>query len=111
MKFFLHTSEKVRIINEPDEFSCSPADFLTLEPEYIGLPEGMTSRYWTSERSFVSDGVTQIPDTTFDGGIYCDKVTQYQGQLPTIYAHVVLSKQELCMNADPGDECFVSESP
>lgn len=92
MKLFLHTAEKVRIVNEPYEFSCIPEAFSVLEPGYSGLSEGMTSRYWTPETAFVSDGVSQFPDPEFSGLAYCDNVTTYQVTMPTIYCHVNLNK-------------------
>lgn len=110
MKLFLHTSEKIRIVNEPNEFTCSPEDFLTLEPGYPPLPSGMVSRYWTPERNYVSDGVSQFDEPDFDGSGYCDNVTTYLVTMPTIYAHVTLSKNDLQVDTDPADSITFSAS-
>jgi len=88
MKYFLHTQTRIRLVNGDQELECTPERFAELEPDYPGLPEGATSRYWTQERAYFDGGVM------YDGhncGQYCDKVGAYT-QYPVIYANVQLSK-------------------
>ena len=37
MKFFLHTTQQVRLINEDQDATFTPAEFAALEPNYPGL--------------------------------------------------------------------------
>lgn len=98
MKVFLHTLMKIRIIGDLGEFECDPARFLELEPDYIGLPAGVTARYWSEENAYFEGGVE------YDGhecGAYCDRVLNYT-QYPEIFADVRMSKA-LLNSSDPLD--------
>jgi len=104
MKFFLHTPDYVRIVNDassPSEFTCTPEQWALLEPEYPALPSGMTLRCWTPEQHYVSDGVVNYPEEGFSAEAYCNNVAAYQ--TPCICADVQISATELCINADPVD--------
>lgn len=98
MKFFLHTPEQVRLINGDAEASFTPNEFCVIEPDYPGLPAGMIARYWTPERHFVGDGNGIYPDTV-DCAPYVEKVNVYLHNLPSIYAHVTLSRTALSISS------------
>lgn len=104
MQLFLHTQGRVRIINDslnPSEFITSEEDFEALEPNYIGLPENAESIYWTPEKSYIKFIDGAMIHGAFDGSIYTAKVAQYAASLPTIWAHVTMSKAALCLSAEP----------
>lgn len=108
MKLFLHTLQRVRILNGDLEWTGTPAEFLTLEPDYPGLPTLSTApavlRYCTPEWSYVEDSNGTKHTNTFDCLPYCAKIADYLGAEPaTIYAHVTLAKAILCANAPDGD--------
>jgi hypothetical protein len=107
MKFFLHTPSRVRIINEEQEFSCPPKIFAVLEGDYPGLPEGKNYRYWTPDYSYVDGDLFVFPDL-LNCLPFINKVADYNHSLPVIYAHVTISKTELCVNADPSDAIVFS---
>jgi len=95
MRLFLHTPEKIRIINDavsPSEFECAPAQWAFLEPDYPALPDGATGRYWTPERQYATDGLHEIADT-FDGSVYCDQVAGYTP--PCIWADIAVSQDRV----------------
>lgn len=90
IKLFLHTVEKIRIINESQDFSCTPEEFQGLEPDYAGAPD----IYWTP--------AFHTPNDAPDCSAYVERIASYIQQFPVIYAHVSLSKTLL--NVDlPGD--------
>lgn len=106
MQLFLHTADRIRIVNEgqsPSEFTCSPSDFVLLEPDYTALTSGAVGRYWTPEQNYAIDVNGGRFSEDFDGSIYTAKCDQYGAALPCIYAHVSMSKTTLCLNADPQD--------
>jgi hypothetical protein len=107
MKLFLHTPTRIRIINDDEqEFTCSPAAFAGLEPEYPGLPEGCNYRYWTPDYSYLEgEGIT-TPDPV-NCGIYIDKVSEYTQNIPVIYMHITLSQTTLCVNLNPPETIHV----
>lgn len=101
MRYFLQMGDQIRIINEPDEFACSFSQFQLLEPLYPALPPGKNVRYWTPEMAYL-DGDARAP-IDHDCGPYTLKVTEYASPGPFVYAHVTLSANMLCINADPPD--------
>jgi len=113
MRCFLHLGENIRIINEPTEFTCSFSQFQILEPLYPVLPTGKNVRYWTPEQAYL-DGDHRDP-CDHDCGPYTLKVSEYAAPGPSIYAHVQLSGNNLCINADPPDsisfECHLKATP
>lgn len=72
MLYFLHTPDKVRIVNGALEWRGTPAAFQTLEPEYPGLPSGATVRYQTVDLQYYEDATGRHPDTIDCLG-YCDQ--------------------------------------
>lgn len=99
MKFFLHENS-VRIINGAVDVTYTPQEFGMLELAYPALPEGMTTRYWTPERSYLSNGSQRLP-LDHDCEQYVNNAPNYV--TPAIWAHVSLSKTTLCINSDPAD--------
>jgi hypothetical protein len=97
MRFFLHEGDQIRIINEPDEFTCSYSQFQILEPLYPALSAGKNIRYWTPENAYL-DGDHREP-IDHDCGPYTLKVSEYVAPGPFIYAHVTLSKTSICINS------------
>lgn len=76
MKLFLHTLTQVRIINEPLEWSGTPAEFQALEPQYPGLPIGASVRYQTPDLQYYEDAAGRHTDT-LNCLVYCDQVSSY----------------------------------
>jgi hypothetical protein len=101
MKLFLHTPTRIRIVNEDDEFSCSPAAFAGIEPEYPGLPPGSVYRYWTPGHAITSTADNINMADTLNCTMYIEKVGLYNKKLPVIYFHLALSQQEVCVNRNP----------
>ena len=99
MKFFLHENS-IRIINGAIDLTFRPEEFSQLEPNYPALPSGIQTRYWTPERSYISDGESMDP-IDHDCSGYVENVANYIA--PAIWAHVSLSKTTLCINSDPSD--------
>jgi hypothetical protein len=99
MKFFLHENS-IRIINGALDLTFTPQEFALLEPNYPALPAGIQTRYWTPERSYLSDGASYFPLDHACAG-YVENAANYQA--PAIWAHVTLSKNTLCINSDPAD--------
>jgi hypothetical protein len=100
MKFFTHTPDYIRIIDDsqPDgTFTCTPAEWYAIEPDYPALPSGMTGRVWTPENNYATDGLNQYPEA-FDASVYCQNVAAYQ--LPCIYADVQVSSDRLNIAGD-----------
>lgn len=97
MKLFLHTLQRVRILNGDLEWSGTPAEFLVLEPEYPGLPTLSTApavlRYCTPEWSYVEDSNGTKHTNTVDCLDYCDKVADYIGAAATLWIHYDFSVQ------------------
>jgi len=102
MKLFLHTPEKIRIINGSQEFSCAPTAFAELEPDYPGLPTGKTLRYWTPDYSYV-DGDALVNPDPLDCLPYINNMSVYQQTLPTAYMHITLSQTAICVTRDPAE--------
>lgn len=96
MKFFLHTPETIRIINEDQEFACTPEEFAALAPAYPGLPDGAVVRYWTPDQQYVGDGNGNLTPDNLDCLSYVLNIATYN--TPAIYVHVVLSKTALCVS-------------
>lgn len=92
MKYFLHTENRIRIVHDLQEFECEPDRFAELEPDYPGMPEGVTVRYWTPERAYFEGGGEY---DAHDCGQYCERVASYT-QYPAIFADVTLSKTSIC---------------
>jgi hypothetical protein len=111
MKFFLHTSDKIRIINSDQEWTGTPAEFATLEPEYPGLPvltgAPAVIRYQTPEWKYIEDSTGAKHPDLFDALIYCDLLANYVVAPPAIYVHVTLAKVLLC-SSDPSDYITVN---
>jgi len=76
MKYFLHTTTRIRILNGDLEWVGTPSEFSALEPAYSGLPAGMIVRYATPDYQYVSDGDDQFDDTV-DVLQYCDMIDTY----------------------------------
>jgi hypothetical protein len=93
MKLFLHTLTQVRIINEPLEWSGTPAEFQALEPTYAGLPSGASVRYQTPDLQYYEDNAGRHDDPLNCLG-YCDQVSSYLVS-GCVYVHVSLSAAAL----------------
>lgn len=106
MKFFLHTTSKIRIINGDQEWHGTPDHFQLLEPDYPGLPiltqAPAVTRYQTPEWKYVEDSTGQKHPDTMDAMLYCDRIGTYLIVNPAIYVAVTLSKTLLCAS-DPQD--------
>lgn len=76
MKLFLHTLTQVRIINEPLEWSGTPAEFQALEPQYAGLPFGATVRSQTPDLQYYEDAAGRHPDP-LNCVPYCEHISSY----------------------------------
>lgn len=111
MKFFLH-EDNIRIINGAIDVTFTPEEFAALEPLYPDLPAGKTVRYWTPENAYLDGDHHESVD--IDCSPYILKAAEYITPSPSIYAHVSLSKNMLCINADPVDsivfECHLKAS-
>jgi hypothetical protein len=86
INFFLHTvtPDRIRILNSSaDEWQGTLAEFLALEPEYPGLPSGMTTRYQTQDRQYVTDGNIYNSDP-FNALQYCSNLGNYPEYTPTL---------------------------
>lgn len=105
MQFFLHKTDRVRIVLDEHEFECTPERFAELEPDYPGLPDGATTRYWTPGIQFFEGGITY---DAHDCGQYCQKVSEY-AEYPVIFARVTISKEEIC-GCDPNDSIAFTAS-
>lgn len=104
MKLFLHTSERIRIINGDLEWSGSPVDFQTKEPNYPGLPTltqyPAAVRYQTTELKYIEDTANVRHPDLFDALPYCDNISAYLASAPAVYVHVLMSTPLLIVN-DP----------
>lgn len=111
MKLFLHTSERIRIINGDLEWSGSPAEFLIKEPDYPGLPtlsEATAAiRYQTPDVQYIEDTTGVRHPDLFDALPYCDTVSTYLANDPAVYVHIVMSVPLLIVN-DP-ESCINAE--
>lgn len=86
MKLFLHIGDHIRIVNDTSgwqEWQGTQAEFLALEPGYPGLPEGMTIRYQTPEKQYVSDGEDLEADA-FNALPYCENLSSYPAWTPPV---------------------------
>ncbi len=90
MKLFLHSLERLRIINEPLEWAGTVQEFQALEPAYPGLPDGATIRYQTPDLQYYEDSSGRHADPV-DCLPYCEQVAAYLNG-GCIYTHVSLSK-------------------
>lgn len=106
MKFFLHTSDKIRIINGDQEWNGTPIEFQALEPQYPGLPvltgAPAVVRYQTIEWKYIEDSLGAKHPDLFDALQYCDNLASYTPQTPCIFVHCTMSKALLCAS-DPND--------
>jgi hypothetical protein len=106
MKLFLHTQTRIRILNGDQEWTGTPAEFQTLEPEYPGFPiltqAPAVIRYQTPEWKYIEDSTGQKHPDMFNALPYCDNIGAYVIEPPAIYVHPELAKNILCANA-PGD--------
>lgn len=93
MKLFLHTLQRIRIINGDLEWNGTPAEFQALEPLYAGLAEGVTARYHTPDLRYYEDA-TGLHTDPLNCLNYCDQVSSY---LITncVWVHVDLSAATL----------------
>jgi len=86
MQFFIETPDYIRIIDEtktPNEVTCTRAQFLSLEPLYADLPDGMAGRWWSSARNYAFDAAGNSISETFDGSVYAANVATYAVTLGT----------------------------
>lgn len=107
MKFFLHTSNQIRIINGDQEWNGTPVEFQILEPEYPGLPVLTNApavvRYQTPEWKYIEDSQGAKHPDSFNALVYCDNIANYTPAIsPAIYIHCTMTKALLCSN-DPED--------
>lgn len=106
MKFFLHTSNQIRIINGDQEWNGTPVEFQILEPEYPGLPVLTNApavvRYQTVEWKYIEDSQGAKHPDSFNALVYCDNIAAYVPSSPCIYIHCAMSKALLC-SSDPND--------
>lgn len=103
MKLLLHTPQQIRIMNDAgQEWQGTPAAFAALAPDYPGLPEGITERYWTPDFSYLQGPGQMITPDPLNCLSYIANVSAYL-QLGVIWVSVELSKATLCVNADPPD--------
>src|SRR5512136_292294 len=106
MKFFLHTTNRIRIINGDQEWNGTPDEFKILEPLYPGLPVLTNApavvRYQTPEWKYIEDSQGVKHADLFDALPYCDNIATYAPVMPCIYIHCTLSKTLLCAS-DPQD--------
>lgn len=106
MKFFLHTLDRVRIINGDQEWTGTPAEFQVLEPQYPGLPiltgSPAVVRYQTVDWKYIEDSAGAKHPDLVDALQYCDHIANYTPQTPCIYVHCTMSKALLC-SSDPED--------
>lgn len=107
MKFFLHTSDRIRIMNGDQEWTGTPAAFQTLEPAYPGLPMLTNApavvRYQTPEWKYIEDSLGAKHPDNFDALLYCDNLANYTPTIsPAIYVHCTMTKALLCAS-DPED--------
>lgn len=89
MKCFVHTAAAVTIINEAKRFTCAPATWQQIAPEYAGQPD----IFWTPG--------LKIPSDAPDCSAYILNIDAY---LPvgSIYAHLELSQSRICAT-NPAD--------
>jgi hypothetical protein len=106
MRFFLHTTNRIRIVNGDQEWTGTPDEFQHHEPAYPGLPvltnAPAVTRYQTPEWKYIEDSQGVKHADLFDALQYCDHITNYTPVNPCIYADVTLSKTLLCAS-NPAD--------
>jgi hypothetical protein len=106
MKFFLHTSSKIRIINGDQEWTGTPEEFQQHEPAYPGLPiltnAPAVTRYQTPEWKYIEDAAGAKHPDNVDALQYCERIGSYRPVTPAIYVQVTLSKVLLCAS-NPSD--------
>jgi hypothetical protein len=111
MRFFLHTVDKIRMINGDQEWNGTPDEFQALEPTYPGLPvltnAPAVTRYQTPEWKYIEDSQGVKHADLFDALQYCEHIATYTPVSPCIYVHVALSKVLLCAS-DPSDYITVN---
>lgn len=100
MKFFLHTPNRVRILNGDLEWTGTPAEFLLCEPDYPGLPiltqVPAVVRYQTPEWKYIEDSNGLKHPDTFDALPYCENIANYVVEPPAIWVHTQQAKALLC---------------
>lgn len=107
MRFFLHTLDRIRILNGDQEWTGTPEQFQGFEPGYPGLPVLTNApavlRYQTPEWKYIEDSIGLKHPDLFDALIYCDRIATYSTPvMPCIYIHCALVKAVLCAS-DPSD--------
>lgn len=106
MRFFLHTTNRIRIVNGDQEWTGTPDEFQQHEPAYPGLPvltnAPAVTRYQTPEWKYIEDSQGVKHADLFDALQYCDNLANYTPVIPSIYVKATLSKTLLCAS-DPND--------
>ncbi len=107
MQFFIETPDYIRIIDEtktPNEVTCTRAQFLSLEPLYADLPDGMAGRWWSAARNYAFDAAGNSISETFDGSVYAANVATYAVTLGTPEADSVSGMIAAFDNAPVGND-------
>lgn len=106
MKLFLHTMQRVRIMNGEQEWTGTPDEFQQCEPDYPGLPvltqAPAVTRYQTPEWKYIEDSMGKKHADTIDCLGYCDNIAAYVLEPPALWVHADLTKALLCAS-DPSD--------
>jgi len=106
MQLFLHTMEKVRIINGSQEWTGTPSEFQAFEPGYPGLPtltqSPAVTRYCTPDWKYIEAANGSKTPDMFDALPYCANIANYLGARAVLWIHYDLIPQQggIMMQAD-----------